>query len=139
MSNWQGYLLKATKNNEIFPLKYIAFDTWESDPDHIEDVKAYRDDFDRSLHRQTATVAKSSFGFTTMDGLHLKDREWMKAFFDRNMLDASERKIQLEYWDDYLLQYKTGTFYIPNFNFKIKLVSDTDIVYNSYRLDFVEY
>lgn len=139
MSNWRGYFLKALKTNEIFPMKYIQYNTWNAEPNHREEVKAYRDDYTRALTRITASGTKSSFGFETRDNLKLADREFIKNFFDRAMSIPLERKVQLEYWNDEDLDYKTGYFYIPNMEFKIKVVSGGTLVYNSYKLEFVEY
>lgn len=140
MANFNGYLLKAVATDEIFPLKYIQYDTWDAEPDHREEVKAYRNDYTRDLYRFTASGTKSSFAFTTTDNLKLRDREIIKAFFDRATVNAHERKVQLEYWNDEELQYKTGYFYIPNMNFKIKkIVNNNDLVYNSFKMEFVEY
>lgn len=139
MSNWNGYFLKATATDEIFPMQYIQFDSWDSNPNYREEIKAYRDDYDRSLTRITAPVHKSTFAFSTREDLKLEDREVIKGFFDRAMSIENERKINLEYWNDEDLEYKTGDFYIPNINFKIKVVRGGTLVYNSYKLEFIEY
>lgn len=141
MSNYNGYLLKSTKTNQIFPMKYIKYDSWESDPNHREDIKAYRDDNTRALYRETVKLqyTKSAFSFSTRDNLTLEDREAIKQFFDSAYSDATERKLSLEYWNDEDLNYKTGVFYVANMQPKIKVVKGDTLVYNSYKIEFVEY
>ena len=159
MSNYDKYLLKFVATNEIFPMSYIQYDTWESEPNHREEVKAYRDDYTRNLTRVPATGMKSSFAFSTRDNLKLEDREIIKDLFDRAYaaeysahywknqdgswmtLDQikTERKVRLKYWNDEDLAYKTGDFYIPNNPFKIKVVKGNTLVYNSCKMEFVEY
>ena len=138
-NNWRGYFLKATRTNKIFPNEYIAWGSWNSDPNNREEVKAYRDENTRDLTRITAAGRKSALQFATREGLHLNDKIAVQKFFTDGESDADQRKITLEYWNDENNAYKTGTFYRPNTNFKIRKVTETDIVYESITIDLVEY
>lgn len=139
MANFQGYLLKATKTGQVFPHQYIVADSFSSTPNQREELKAYRDDNTRNLTRVTAYGKKSVFSFTTRDNLHLKDIEAIQNFFNTNEEDAAQRKISLEYWDDELLTYKTGTFYRPNLAFPKRRITSNDIIYKAITLEFIEY
>ena len=74
MSNWRGYFIKATETGQIFPNEYIAWESYESEPNHREEIKAYRDDNTRDLTRVTAEGTKTSLTFTTRENLHLEDK-----------------------------------------------------------------
>lgn len=138
---WEGYLFKALKTNQIFPHEYISFDSWSSTPNQREELKAWREDNTRTLHRVTAQGKKSIFSFKTRKYLHLVDKIAIINFFNTNEEpgDKDERKIHLRFWNDELNDYAEGWFYRPNMPFKIIQVSDTDIQYNELELEFIEY
>ena len=137
MSNFKGYLLKATKTGQKFPSKYIKLNTWDSTPKQIEYLKAYRDDNTRNLTKVAAKGRKSTFKFTSIPGLNLSDREVIKAFF-YFIQSNNEGDIELEYWDDKSLVYRTGNFYQPNMHFKIVSHTAKDIIYDSLEFEFIE-
>lgn len=136
---FQGYLFKATANNQIFPMKYIAFDKWSSTPKQREEVKAWRDDNTRELFRITASGKKSVFQFTTRDNLTDKDVEAILNFFTSAETNHEQRKIQLTYWDEESRSYDTGYFYRPNMPFKIKTIRGNTIIYEALTIDCIEY
>ena len=136
---WRGYLLKGTTTNTQFPLRLIAWNTWETSPNMREDIKAYRDENTRDLTRIPATGKKSKFKFKTRKGIHLNDLIEIEGWFAANESDHDERKIEVEYWDDEQHTYKTGTFYRSNPVYKIRRVTDLDIIYDEVEYVFVEY
>lgn len=140
-NNFQGYLLKALKNNVVFPHQYIAFKTWKSTPNQREELKAYRDDNTRNLTRITAAGKKSVFSFTIRGPIHLEDKIIIQDWFYNNeeTADHEQRKIHLSYWNDEINNYKPGWFYRPNLTFPIIRIEDDDIIYDEIQLDFVEY
>lgn len=139
MSNFKGYLLRATKTNTIFPNKYIALESWSSTPCAREEIKAYRDDNTRALTRITAQGTKSKWSFTTKPKLHLADKMAIQNFFTSNETNSLERKINLEYWNDESNSYQTGDFYRADIEFTIYKISSDDIIYNEITITGVEY
>lgn len=142
-SNFRGYLIKATLTNQIFPLSYINYGSWDSTPKQREEIKAYRDDNTRDLTRVTAEGMKSVFGFETRANLHLTDKQAIQAFFYNAESDHHQRKVNLQYWNEETNQYETADFYRPDMNFPIRKIIDngteSDIIYGSLKLEFVEY
>lgn len=136
---WAGYFLKATATNQIFPNKYIAAESWDSNPNNREEVKAYRDENTRDLVRVTAAGRKSALQFSTRENLHLKDKMAVQAFFTAAESDSDQRKINLQFWNDETNDYQTGDFYRPNTTFKIKKATENDLIYDSITIDLVEY
>ncbi len=139
MSNFRGYLLKATATGQIFPHKYIALESYMSEPNHREEIKAYRDDNTRNLTRVTAEGTKTSLSFTTRPNLHLSEVEEIQAFFTNAESIALERKINIEYWNDESHTYETGDFYRPDIKFQIKQISNDDIIYKDLTISLIEY
>ena len=45
--NWQGFLFKATQSGDVFPDKYINYESYDTTPNQREEIKAYRDDNSR--------------------------------------------------------------------------------------------
>lgn len=136
-----GYLLRATSSNKPngFLNKFIDLGSWECTPDQREEIKAYRDDNTRNLTRVTAEGKKSAISFETREDLHLAEKKALIDYFYDNETDHLQRKIHLEFWNDETNSYDEGDFYRPNMPFKIKKITDDDIVYDSLKLEFVEY
>ena len=137
--SWKGYFIRATKTNTIFPNEYIAWESYDSEPNHREEIKAYRDDNTRDLTRITAEGTKSSLAFTVRSNLHLSDKIAIQNFFTDAEDDALERKINLEYWNDEDNTYKTADFYRPDIKFTIKKITEDDIIYKEFTIDLIEY
>ena len=138
-NNFKGYLFKAVSTNKEFPNRYIEFKTWSSTPKQREEIKAYRDDNTRNLTRVTASGKKSVFSFNVRQGLHLEDKIALLKFFTDAESNATERKIQLQYWNEESNNYDTGYFYRPNMPFKIIRIENNDIIYDTLKLEFIEY
>lgn len=137
--SWAGYFIKATATGQIFPNEYIAWESYESEPNHREEIKAYRDDNTRNLTRVTAEGTKTSLNFTTRANLHLADKQSIQKFFTDAESIALERKINLEYWNDEDNTYHTADFYRPDIKFKIKKITANDIIYQALEIDLIEY
>lgn len=137
MTNFEGYLFKS--GNDIFPHQYINYESYSTLPNSREEIKAYRDDNTRDLTRVTASGTKSSFSFKTRPNLHLDDIRAILDFFTRNESSALERKIELTYWNNESLEYKTSNFYRADITFEIKQITDNDIIYNEAEISLVEY
>lgn len=141
--SFNGYLLAACdatfKVKQIFPNKYIQFNSWSSTPNQREELKAYRDDNTRNLTRVTAAGKKSVFSFKLRPNLHLDEKMEVQNFFAGYELDHEQRKINLQFWDDENNEYKTGTFYRPNMQFPIVKITDKDIIYGELTIECIEY
>ena len=139
MGDFRGYLLKAIETGDIFPDEYIKLETWDSTPNSREEIKAYRDENSRDLTRVTAAGKKSSFKFTTRNKLHLSQKKEIQEFFTNAESDHTQRKVELEFWNDEDNEYKTGYFYRPDMNFPIYKITDDDILYRELTIECVEY
>lgn len=140
---FEGYLFASCDANfrmkQVFPNKYIQYNSWSSTPNQREEIKAYRDDNTRNLTRVTAAGMKSVFSFKVRSNLHLDDKMEIQQFFTNAELDTTQRKINIKFWDDENNTYKTGTFYRPNMKFPIVKITDDDIVYGELTIECIEY
>ena len=137
-TNWRGYLFRAVKTNQIFPMKYIAFESWESTPNQREELKAYREEYTRKLFRVTAPGKMSTFSFTTRPNLHLEEKMEIQQFFYDGEVNHEQRTIQLEFWNEETNNYTTGYFYQPNMTFQIKRITDDDIIYKERKIELIQ-
>lgn len=137
MGDFQGYLFKSNKRN--FPNKYIQYSTYSTLPNSREEIKAYRDDNTRNLTRVTASGTKSSFSFKTRPNLNLTEVKDILKFFTESEESALERKIQLTYWNNEDLEYKTSYFYRADITYTIKQITDDNIIYDEMEISLVEY
>lgn len=137
MANFQGYLFKS--GNDIFPHKYISYESYDTLPNSREEIKAYRDDNTRDLTRITSQGTKSSFTFKTRDNLHLADIQIIRNWFTSHITNPLERKLTLTYWNNEELVYKTAEFYCADIKYTIKKITEDDIIYKAFEVSFVEY
>ena len=147
---FEGYLLagiSSSGNTTRFPAQYIVTESYNSTPNQREEIKAYRDDNTRDLTRITAIGRKSIISFDTIDGLNLKEKMQIQAFFKNCLVDTAisgekfnlQRKIKLKFWDDENNKYKEGIFYLPDIVYTIDEYTHNDIIYKSIHFEFVEY
>ena len=94
---FEGYLFASCNANftikQVFPNKYIQFNSWTSTPNQREEIKAYRDDNTRNLTRVTAAGKKSVFSFKVRSPLHLEDKILIQKFFTDAEIDHEQRKV----------------------------------------------
>lgn len=133
-----GYLIKnnITKNTDN---SFIELSSYESIPNQREELVAYRDDNTRNLTRITAAGKKSKITFSTISGMNLQNKISFQNFFNTAMVDTAQRKVSITFWDDESNVYKSGFFYIANTTFPIIEIRDNDIIYDSVKIELVEY
>lgn len=47
--------------------------------------------------------------------------------------------VDVEYWDDENSDYSSGTFYLPDIEFKYKQLKEDGIIYGGIRIALIEY
>lgn len=135
--NFKGYLLKFVKTNVIFPSELILVSSWNSTPLQRTELQAYRDG-NLLLHRITSPNHKTKLTFDTVP-MQLAEYRMLRDLIDSAMENKQQRKLVLEYWDDELLEYRTATFYSPDITYKIKRITENNIMYDSSNFTFIEY
>ena len=131
-----GYLMKFTQNNEIVPYKFMQ--TFKSTPNQRTDMDSYTD-ANGELHRNALEHTSTKTEWTTPP-LHITDWEQLMALFNRNYINALERKVPVEYYNFEDCDYKTGYFYVPDFTIEVLLdKGNNDLLLNSVRFAIIEY
>ena len=134
-TQFRGYLLKF--GNTILPHEYIQLDTYQSIPNQRIELSAYRDS-NTDLHRVTSQNYKTTIKFDTMP-LTLAQKIDLQTKMRAGLVNATERKYQVNYWNDEDNQYDTKYFYIPAVAFPIHRITENDIQYNPVSFEFIQY
>lgn len=137
MSNFQGWLLKF--GEEILPNKFLAYDDYTATPNQRTEVDAWRD-CNNLLHRDTSPNFKTKIEFNTRP-VYLDEKIQMQAVFQSGLIDETQRKYRVTYWNDETNSYVIGEFYMPDVDFKVINVDEdtNNILYNKMRFALIEY
>ena len=136
--DFKNYLI-IMGENEIFPMNFIKADTYEATPDQMLDVDPKRDStgvLHRNVLQHTATIIK----FSTMPLTGLQ-HDYLMDLIHRNMTNTEAHEIDLTYWDDNWHTYKSGTFYMVDPVFHLKMIHPETLerMYQPTELEFIEY
>lgn len=139
-NHFEGWLIQFSTGAE-FPHKYIAKDSYQSTPLQRTDLKAYRDN-NVELHRVVSPNYKTKIEFSTIDGLKLKQLEEIQRILAAARINTKERKVQMTYWDDELMEYRTmNAAYQTDTTYQVSTISRVfrTIKYKPIKFTFIEY
>jgi hypothetical protein len=136
---FNGYLIKlGGLSGTILPMKYMKLAGYNSTPDQRMESDAKRA-VTGLLHRTTVehTATKVEFNTPMMTNMEVAD---MMSLFRNAWTSNSERKLDLEYYDEETDSDKVGTFYMPDIKFPIDHIDlEHNIVYyGEIRIAFIE-
>jgi hypothetical protein len=136
-SDFKGWLIKF--GSKTLPNKFLSYDNYTATPNQRTEVEAYRD-LNNLLHRDTSPNFKTKIEFDTRP-LYLAEKIEMQAVFASGLVNRSQRKYNVTYWDDEQNTYKSGVFYMPDVEYKIINVDEetNNILYNKMRFALIEY
>ena len=63
----------------------------------------------------------------------------MQQIFHSGLLNATQRKYRVTYWDDETNNYDTGEFYMPDISYKVIDADETTIKYAPITIELIEY
>lgn len=135
-----GWLIKFGEVQ--LPNSFLLADGWESTPNQRVEIKAWRD-ANVLLHRDTSPNFKTSLKLNIKE-MNLDERAALKAVIGLATLpqtDKNQRRVQVTYWNDEDLEYRTGIFYLHDTTYTINRVDEdgNDIEYNSHTIELTEY
>lgn len=138
MAQFKGYLIRFPKNNLKFPHNLIAKESYQATPLQRTEIKAYRDS-NNLLRRVTSPNNKTKITFNTIDGLTLTQMQSIRNILNGAMSNSQQRKLNVEYWDDELLAYRTMTAYMPDITYTPKIITADNLEYSTVTFTFIEY
>lgn len=124
----------------MLPNKYLAYESYKITPNQRTELSAYRDQNINKLHRETIPYFKTKIDCDTKP-MYEREKMEMQEIMRSGLVNATERKYRVEYYDTENNVYKSGDFYIPDTEFSIIKVDDeaNEILYNKIRLALIEY
>lgn len=134
---FKGYLMRFPKTGEKFPDKYINLSSYKATPQQRTEKKANRDSLN-NLHRVTLANHKSKIVFSTISLTLAELREILQTI-NKAYTSKIQRKLEIEYWDDELLKYRTMTVYMSDVTYTKKKITSASIEYEPIEFTFIEY
>jgi len=136
---YDGYLVKI--GEYIFPMKYIAEETYNITPHQRLDLDSERDNLGE-LYREVADNRPSAIEFQTIAGLTNKEVKELFACIRAEFTNEDERKANVIYYDPETDEYtEAEKMYIPNPRFPIDEVDNVKkvVTYNAIGIQVVGY
>ena len=132
---FEGWLIKF--GSTVLPNKYL--EKYKDRPNQRLELDASRD-ATALLPRQTSPNYKTSLTVPIRE-LYLGEKIVLKAIIDAGMLNERERQVSVTYWNDEVMDYASGTFYIADIEYTIKHVNERklDMLYESFEIQLTEY
>ena len=137
---FNGYLIKlGGAGGTELPMKYIAIGSYKSTPDQRMESKATRS-VTGILHRTTVEHKAVKIEFTT-PAITNKDVSALNTLLQGQYIDALERKIKIQFYNQETDSYREATCYMPDVDYTIDHIdlSTNTVVYNPVRFAFIEY
>lgn len=138
--SFEGWLIKF--GSVQLPNSYLLADGWESTPNQRTEISAWRD-ANILLHRDTSPNFKTSLKLNIKE-MNLQERKALKAVIGLATLpdtDKKQRRVQITYWNDEDLEYRSGVFYMTDATYTIHRIDEDskDIEYNGHTIELIEY
>lgn len=134
---FEGWLIKF--GNTALPNGYL--EKYKETPNQRLELDAYRD-VAALLHRETSPNYKSKI-VVPIRKLYLGEKIVLKAIVDSGIVSGGERerKVSVTYWNSEELEYKTGTFYMPDIEYTISHIDvrKLNMVYEPFEIQLIEY
>lgn len=138
-NNFNGWLIKF--GSKTMPNRFLVLEGWESTPNQRTEVDAYRDG-NNLLHRETSVNFKTKI-VLSVRSLTLDEKIQFQSIINSGMVDVTQRKVDVTYWNDETNQYETSQtgFYIPDIKWKIQRIDEKEqqIYYKDFTLTLIEY
>lgn len=134
---FEGWLIKF--GDTVLPNHYLA--QYGGTPNQRLELDAYRD-ATALLHRETSPNYKTSLTLPIRK-LYLGEKILLKAVIDSGIVSGGEqeRKVQITYWNDEDMAYRSGVFYMPDIKYTIIHVDENklNMIYDSFEINLTEY
>ncbi len=131
------YLIRF--GNEWFPHDLLAEDGYSVTPNRRTELEAFRD-ADIELHRVTSPNFKTSITLTTCP-MCRSDKERLQRIINAagSMINETERKVSVTYWNEEENTYKTGMFYMTDPTYAVRGYFGGERWYKPITYELIEY
>lgn len=133
---YYGYVMRF--GSDRFDMGYIYRDSFSITPNRRQDLDSYRNANGR-LVRNVLSHTATTITFQTVPMKRSKFATMM-TFIRNHFSNEQERKISITYYSPDIDNYKSGNFYMPDFEVTaIMQDRNGELIYGSCTLEFIEY
>lgn len=121
------------------PLSYLLADGYETTPNRRTELEAYRD-ANVYLHRATSPNHKTTLTLNFCP-MSQSEKEQVQAIIwgSASMVNETERKVYITYWNDETNGYTSGYFYISDITYQTLGRFGGERWYKPFSLKLTEY
>ena len=121
------------------PISFISPSSYRVVPNQMLDLSAERDTTG-VLHRDVVDHAPTKIEFST-PCLYDTEAEQLNAIVTGAFTEEKSRTLTVEYYVPSSNSYKSGTFYVPDVEYAIRHIDDSNnkILFEPLRFAFIEY
>lgn len=133
---YDGYVMKF--GSDEFDMGYIYKDSFAITPNRRQDLDSYRN-ANGYLKRFVLDHTATTITFQTKP-MKRHDFVVMMAFIRNHFSEPQERKLTITYYSPDVNDYRTGNFYMPDFEVTAMFQDKhNELWYNTCTLEFIEY
>lgn len=135
-ADYKGYLVMF--GNTQLPNSFLT--RYRSTPDQRIEKKAWRDN-NESLQRVTSPNFKTTLNLEIRP-LSQGEKDLFNSIKANGLMDATQRKYRVTFWNLDTCEYGTGSFYIPDTEFAIDHIADNDtgeMYYEKVTIEMIQY
>ena len=134
--DYNGYLVKF--GSYQMPNSFLT--RYASTPNQRIEKKAWRDNT-QYLQRVTSPNYKTTLNLEIRPLSHA-EKDLFESVKENGLLDITQRKYSVEYWNLETGLYASGEFYIPDTEYAINHIADNDtgeMYYEAFTLEMIQY
>ena len=133
---FEGWLVKF--GGVKLPNNYL--NKYKDKPNMRTEIDAFRDGKTITLHRTTSPYYKSQITLP-IRSLYYGEKVLLKALIDAAMLNKTERKVHVAYWNSEDMGYSEGDFYIADIEYTVINVNEKklNMRYEAFDIVLTEY
>lgn len=132
---FNGTLLSMGGN--VFPLKYIYTSSYKVTPYQRLDLDSFRN-ANGALIRNALSLASTAIKFQSKP---MWNSDWaaMMKIIRGAFISIPERKLNITYYNPEVDGYRTGAFYVPDYEPSIMRVEGKRLFYDACNFEFIGY
>lgn len=134
---YEGYLLRIGNKPTNLLNRFIEYDTYKVSR-KIQDLDAYRN-ANGELVRNALDHIPYTITFNIIPDLNTNEMDIIMSALRDSYIISKERKLNIKAFVPELNDYISQPFYLADPDITIKKITDTDIIYEGFTLDFIGY
>lgn len=133
---FKGWLVKF--GDTVLPNGYL--NQYDETPNQRLEIDSYRESATATLRRTTSPYYKTKIELPIRK-LTYGEKIVLKAIVDAGIVNTTERKVIITYWNSEIMDYANGEFYMPDIKYTISHIDTNrlNMVYEPFTITLIEY